>query len=234
MARTTRTILGNRGQPLPGPRPNDTLPSSFWTEVELIFGKMPSAECRRQIEQETNHYTFFMEQSLPAASIAKACSRLVKAMMQFRQAYDAVIAEPETGAHIYRMITDDGSRGVIEQPNWLDDQWWAQFEGVKKRLSDEEEECKQPNDKVSWDNRPWEMWVGRLAEILRTEGFSVSTFNFASRADRREPTPFVRFMAHLQAKLPEWFEQHQPENAAHRWLALSKAIQRALATNPNA
>ena len=154
-------------------------------------------------------------------------------MVQFRQAYDAVIAEPETGAHIYRMITDDDSRGFIEQPNWLDDQWWAQLEGVKERLSDEEEECKQPNDTISWDNRPWETWVRRLAKILRMEGLAVNSFNYESRADRRNPTPFVRFVAQLQAELPEWLEQHQPENAAHRWLALSKAIQRTL-RNANA
>jgi hypothetical protein len=229
MARKTRTILGTRGQlPLPGPRPNDTLPSSFWTEAERIFGKMLSPESRLQIERETNHYTFAMEHSLSAASIAKACSRLVKAMVQFRQAFNAVINEPETGAHIRQMITDDSSRGVIEQPNWLDDQWWAQFEGVKERLSDEEEECKQPNDRVSWDNRPWETWVRRLAEALKMEGFAVNVLNYESRADRRKPTPFVQFVAQLQAELPEWLEQHQPENAAHRWLALNKAIQRAL------
>jgi hypothetical protein len=233
MARKTRTILGIRGQPLPGPSPNDTLPSSFWTKAEQIFGKMLSAECRLRIEQETNYYTFAMAHSVRAASIAKACSRLVKAMVQFRQAYDAAINEPETGAHIYRMITDDDSRGLIEQPNWLDDQWWAQFEGVKERLSDEEEECGQPNDTVSWDNRPWETWVRRLAESLRTEGFAANAFNYESRTDPREPTPFVEFVAHLQAELPEWLEQHQPEKPAHPRLALSKAIQRTL-RNTNA
>jgi hypothetical protein len=67
-----------------------------------------------------------------------------------------------------------------------------------------------------------------VASILRNEGFTPTAFSYESRRDRRKPTAFVLFIAQLQAEIPEWLGQHEPEHAGHQWFSISKAIQRAL------
>jgi hypothetical protein len=88
---------------------------------------------------------------------------------------------------------------------------------------DEKEECTD-----SPDNKPWNDWVRRLASILRNEDFAITTRNYESRADRRLPTPFVKFVTALQAELPESYALHEPTRAGHPYFAIDKAIQRAL------
>jgi hypothetical protein len=224
MARTTKSILGIPGQDIANETPYIPLSSEFWTEVAKIFGKMPSADCRTKIDRETEFYIWNVDHSVPALLIAKACSKLVKAMDQFRQAYDLTLADPETGAHIKKMVTEDAARGYTTRPNWLDDQWWNQFEEVRERLLDEKQECAD-----SPDNKPWDDWVRRLASLLRKEDFEVKTRNYESREDRRPPTPFVEFVTVLQAtKLPPAYEEHEPKRAGHKYFAIDKALQRAL------
>lgn len=53
-------------------------------------------------------------------------------------------------------------------------------------------------------------------------------FGYESRDDNRDAAPFVRFVSLLQLKLPEEYAQHEPRAKQHRYLAINKAIQRAL------
>ncbi len=223
MARTTKKIIGIPGQSAARPTPYRSLPEQFWTDAAKILGKMLSPDFRKKIDRATEIYTFEMDNSVSALTIANACARLVKAMDQFRHAYDSALTDPETGAHIKKMVTDDLARGVIERPNWFDEQWWGQFEGVRERVLDEKEECTE-----SPDNKPWNDWVRRLASILRMEGFAVTTRNYESRDDQRTPTQFVEFVTRLQAELSESYAQHEPTRAGHPYFAIDKAIQRAL------
>jgi hypothetical protein len=205
------------------------MPESFWTEAQQILGIMLSADCRLQVEEATKWYTFDIDHSLSASKTAKACSKLVKAMDQFRRAYQSVLDDPKTGAHIKKTVTDDSARGATDWPNWLDDQWWRHFDGVRERLLDEKKECEKIEFLDSPENKPWIKWVRRLADILRKEGFAVTVRSYESRYDRRRPTPFVEFITLLQAQLPpDRYERHEPARAGHKYFAINKAIQRAL------
>jgi hypothetical protein len=202
---------------------------SFWTEAQQILGIMLSADCRLQVEEATKWYIFDIDHSLSASKTAKACSKLVKAMDQFRRAYQSTLDDPKTGAHIKKMVTDESARGATDWPNWLDDQWWRHFDGVRERLLDEKKECEKIEFLDSPKNKPWIKWVRCLADILRKEGFAVKVFGFESRNDRRrEAAPFVKFVTKLQAQLPERYAQHEPTRAGHPYFAINKAIQRAL------
>src|SRR5262249_7663854 len=154
MARTTRKILGVPGQPISHSQTN-SLPESFWTEAQQFLGNLLSADCRRQIAEATKQYTFEVDHSLSALKIAKTCSKLVKAMDQFRRTYQSTLADPETGAHIKKMVTDQSAKGATEWPNWLDDLWWRHFGGVRRRLLDEKEECERSEYLDSPENKPW-------------------------------------------------------------------------------
>lgn len=158
MARSTRKILGIPSKPVPDLRSKSPVSTSFWTDAKGILGKIPSGECRLKIEEATNLHMFEVDHGLSAGKIAKGCHKLVKAMDQFRQAYQSSLADPETGAHIKKMVTDDSAGRAFGWTNWLDDEWWHHFDGVRERLFDEKEECEKSEYLDSPENKPWIKW----------------------------------------------------------------------------
>lgn len=228
MARSTRKILGIPAKPVPGLGANSFASTSFWTEAKVILGRILSKRCRLEIEEATNLYMFEVDHGVSAAKIAKNCGKLVKAMDQFRQTFQSTLRDPEIGLHIEKMITDDSANGATDQPNWLDDRWWSQFDGVRQRLLDEKEECGRSEHLDLPENKPWTKWVRHLASVLSEDSFAVTVFSYESRNDRRPPTPFVKLVTLLQAQLPERFAQHEPTRVGHPYFAINKAIQRAL------
>jgi hypothetical protein len=182
-----------------------------------------------QIEFATSRYAIEMEQihnRVDAASVAKSCRGLIKAVGAFRQKYEAILADPETGKHIRSIISTPLPKNICSAPFWLDDEWWTRLDRAKDRISQEQANCTNPEH--SSGANPWDEWIRRVASVLRDEDFTPTAFSYESRSDRREPTAFVRFIAQLQAELPEWLGQHEPKRAGHKWISISKAVQRAL------
>jgi hypothetical protein len=141
-----------------------------------------------------------------------------------------ILADPDAGRHVRSVITSLPPEEFRDAPFWLDDEWWSRLDRAKVRISHELSRCSDA-EHVTPGN-PWDEWVRRVASVLRDEGLKPTAFSYESRSDRREPTPFVRFIAQMQAEMPEWLAQHEPERAGHRWFSISKAVQRAL-RSPN-
>jgi hypothetical protein len=232
MGRAPRKLrFSSKGERLPGPRHQGFLRTYFWTdEATKILGRRLSAKSIVQIELAIGRYVIEMEgihDRLDAASVARSWGKLIKAIEAFRQKYEAVLADPETGKHIRSIITMPRPKDICPVPFWLDDEWWSRLDRAKDRISLELACC--TDSEHSSSANPWDEWVvRRVASILRNEGFTPTAFSYESRHDRREPTAFVRFIAKLQAELPEWLGQHEPERAGHQWFSISKAVQRAL------
>jgi hypothetical protein len=231
MGRAPRKIrFSSKGERLPGPRHVPFLRTFFWTDIATqILGRRLSPKTIVQIELATARYTLEMglnHNRIDAADLAKKWGRLIKAIEAFRRTYEAILADPETGDHIRRIISMPQPKDICDAPFWLDDQWWSRLDRAKDRISLELANCTDPYHSSSAN--PWDEWVRQVAVILRNEGFTPKAFSYESRHDRREPTAFVRFIAELQAELPEWLGQHEPKRAGHQWFSISKAVQRAL------
>jgi hypothetical protein len=229
MGRAPRKLrYSNKGERLPGPRHVTFFRTYFWThEAPETLGQSLSSKNIVQIELAVGRYVVEMEfthNRFNAASVEKACRRLIKAIEAFQQSYEKILANPDAGKHVRDVITSRESKD--DRPFWLDEEWWSRLDGAKDRISRELRYCTDP-EHVSPGN-PWDEWVRRVATILRDEGLKPTAFSYESRNDRREPTPFVRFIAQMQAEMPEWLAQHEPERAGHRWFSISKAVQRAL------
>lgn len=231
MGRAPRKLLYSfKGKRLPVPRQiGFFFRTYFWTdEVPRILGQSLSAKNIVQIELAIGTYVNKQERiynEINAASVAKVCRKLIKAIEVFRNDYEKVLADLEAGQHVRNVIMSRPPKGVHVAPSWLDDDWWSRLDRAKDRISYELARCTDPEH---LSPNPWDEWVRRVATILRNEGLKPTAFSYKSRNDRREPTPFVRFIAQLQAEMPEWLAQHEPIRAGHRWFSISKAVQRAL------
>jgi hypothetical protein len=219
----------HKGQRLPGPRHVGFFRTHFWThEAPETLGQSLSPKNVVQIELAVGRYVIEMElihNQVNAASVAKTCRRLIKAIEEFQRAYEKILADPDAGRHVRYVITSPPPKEFRDPPIWLDDEWWSRLDRAKDRISHELLRCSDP-EHVS--ENPWDEWVRRVASILRDEGMRPTAFSYASRNHRREPTPFVRFIVQMQAEMPEWLAQHEPERAGHPWFSISKAVQRAL------
>jgi hypothetical protein len=151
---------------------------------------------------------------------------LIRAIEVFQRECGTILADPNAGKHLHDILTSRPPKEIYEKPSYLDEEWWGRLDRAKDRISRELRYCTDPQF-VSSGN-PWDVLVRRVASILRDEGLTPTAFSYESRNDRREPTPFVRFIAEMQAEMPEWLAQHEPERAGHRWFSISKAVQRAL------
>jgi hypothetical protein len=152
---------------------------------------------------------------LNVADVEKVCRALRDKLRSFRKSYESLVGAGEAGSYAHGLLVKD-----------LDENWWTSIATADRRLSSELDRCKDPSH--IHQIKPWDAWVLNIAKSLEQEGFEVSAFSYESRDDKRPPTPFVRLIAVLQAELAEWLGQHEPASAGHRWITISKAVQRAL------
>jgi hypothetical protein len=192
--------------------------TAFWTDVGQIFGREIPAECCVEILSATSRYAIEMELRealLDTSEVTKVCQKLCTSIDHFVRSCQGVSAKKDLGDHIQWLLSKNLSKD-----------WWRRLEQTKELLSIEVSRGLDPWHTA--DAKPWETWVRAVANSLEQSSFPVSVFSYESLNDHRPPTPFVQFMAMLQAELPEWLGQHEPNRGGHRWLTLSKAIQRAL------
>jgi hypothetical protein len=229
MGRAPRKLrYSSKGQRLPGPRHVGFLRTHFWAkEAPDVLGSSLSSRCIVQIELAIGRYVNEMEQihnRLDAANVEKACHILMKSIDDFKSAYESSLADPEIGQHIRFKI--ESTKRLNTDSFGLDEEWWNRLDQTKHLLLLQIADCRDPQHSSSAN--PCDDWIRRMASALRDEGLRPTAFSYESRLDRREPTSFVRFVVQMQAELPEWLGQHEPDRAGHRWITTSKAIQRAL------